>query len=174
LTSMREDEEEVMATSAKHASTRTIEVLVIGTSPPCPRCDLLLRRVEEVAAGVAADSTLGFAISRRSCSEPEVVALGKKLHRRIGTPKEVAEVSGIPMQWHQITDLIARSKRAAGAKAAPADAWTPELDTLLEPCQNAADSVGYFMTPVLVVDREVKHHGRVPTKKQIRGWLGVR
>ena len=156
-----------MLSTTKPGRTRVIEVLVIGTSPPCPRCDLLLRRVEEVEA----ESKLDLAVSHRSFGEPEVVALGEKLGRRIGTAKQVAEVSGIPMRWHQITDLIARSKKTAGAKAAPADAWTPELDALLEPCQNAADSVGYFMTPILVVDGEVKHHGSVPTKEQIRGWL---
>lgn len=146
-------------------------MLVIGTSPPCPRCDLLLRRVKEVAAESKAESKLNLTISHRSFDEPKAVALGKRFRRSIGTAKQVAEVSGIPMQWHQITDLIARSKKAAGPKAALADAWTPELDALLEPCREAADAVGYLMTPVLVVDGVVRHHGSVPTKEQIRGWL---
>ncbi|MFH2046947.1 MAG: thioredoxin family protein [Pseudomonadota bacterium] len=31
------------------------------------------------------------------------------------------------------------------------------------PCQEKADSVGIQMTPILVVDGQVEHHGSVPS-----------
>jgi len=49
--------------------------------------------------------------------------------------------------------------------------WSPEMDEALRPCQEKADSLGILMTPVLIVDGEVKHHGSVPPLEQLRPWL---
>jgi hypothetical protein len=34
-----------------------------------------------------------------------------------------------------------------------------------------AEAVGFFMTPILVVNGTAKHHGNVPTVEQIREWV---
>jgi small redox-active disulfide protein 2 len=36
---------------------------------------------------------------------------------------------------------------------------------------NAIAALGIFSTPALVIDGQVKCVGKVPTKKEIRGWL---
>ena len=33
---------------------------------------------------------------------------------------------------------------------------------------------GVFMTPAVVVDGEVKSVGKIPTKDEIKGWLGTK
>lgn len=143
-----------------------IEVLVIGTDPPCPRCDLVGRLVTEVT-GSRADVRL------RHCSfdSPEAVSLGMRLGRKIGTARHVAAEAGIRVEWDAVYQTIGRKELSAGPDRRPADAWTPELDALLEPCQKAAESVGYLMTPVLVVNDHVKHHGSVPASGRIEEWI---
>lgn len=141
-----------------------IDVLVIGTEPPCPRCDLLYLLVEELAATSSAE------IEVRHCAFDafEAVSLGYMLGRKIGTAGDVAEAAGIRMDWYAVHSLIDREMDALGPDSRPADAWTAELDAMLKQCEQAADSVGYYMTPVLVVNGTVKHHGSVPTPEQVR------
>lgn len=143
-----------------------IEVRVIGTEPPCPRCDLLCRMVEEFSGE-------GAHLRLQHCAfdDPEAVELGKRLGRKTGTAKHVAEAASIPMDWDAVYGLIQRNREAAGPNCRPADTWTPELDAMLEPCQCVAESVGYLMTPVLVVDGEVKHHGSVPSRDELAAYL---
>jgi len=45
------------------------------------------------------------------------------------------------------------------------------MDEALRTCQEQAESVGILMTPIMVVEGEVKHHGSVPSVEQIRLWL---
>ena len=145
---------------------KTIDVMVIGTEPPCPRCDLLSLRVAEAAAH-SSDMRL------RHCSfdSSEATELGQRLSRKVGTARQVARDAGIQMDWDGVYGLITRQKAQAKPDCRPADSWTPELDRMLEPCQKAAESVGYLMTPVLVINGDVKHHGSVPSRQQIAEWL---
>ena len=143
-----------------------VDVLVIGTEPPCPRCDLVCRLVEEAVAAPAE-------LSLRHCSfdSSKATALSERFDRKIGTPKHVAKSAAIEVDWQAVYDLINQKKEYGGPDHRPADAWTPELDLMLASCQAAADSAGYFMTPILVINGSVKHHGSVPTREQIHAWL---
>jgi hypothetical protein len=75
------------------------------------------------------------------------------------------------VNWERRDALVEERRGIVGAAARPAETWTPELDALLDPCRRAADSVGFLMTPVLVVNGVVRHHGSVPTVALIREWL---
>jgi hypothetical protein len=143
-----------------------IDVLVIGTDPPCPRCDLVSRLVGEAAVSQAH-------LKLRHCSfdSLEATTLGRRLGCKIGTAKHVALEAGITKDWDAVYETISRKKASARPDCRPADTWTPELDALLEPCRAAAASVGYLMTPVLVVNGKVKHHGSVPPLRQIAEWV---
>ena len=147
--------------------TGTIDVLVIGTDPPCPRCDLLGLRAHEAAEALERPVTI------RHCFffSPEAEAVGQAAGRQIGTPPQVAEKAGITVDWDRRDGLVAERRRVVGTEARAAETWTPALDALLDPCRQAADAVGFFMTPILVVNGTVKHHGSVPTVEEIRGWL---
>ncbi len=143
-----------------------INVLVIGTEPPCPRCDLLFRYVSEAAK-------LDNRVIAGHCAYDSDMALtiGKSAGFKIGTAKHVAESAGIAMDWDTVYRIIAERKKISGPDSSPADLWTPELDDTLAPCEAAAEAAGYLMTPILFVNGEVKHHGSVPSKEQITFWL---
>ena len=144
-----------------------IDVLVIGTNPPCPRCDLLTLRAQEAAEALKRP----IVIRHIFFDSDEAVAVGQAANRRLGTPGHVAEAAGITADWDRRDDLVKERRRMVGAAARPADTWTPALDALLDPCRQVAESVGFFMTPVLVVNGAVKHHGSVCSVGQIRKWL---
>lgn len=145
---------------------KTNRVLVIGTEPPCPRCDLLGLLVEEA-------SPPDVSINLRHCAydSPKAQELGQRLGCRIGTAKHVAKEANIAMDWNAVHSLIAERKSVLPPDRRPADTWSPELDHALEPCQRVAESVGYLMTPVLVINGKIVHHGSVPSKKLIKAWL---
>jgi len=146
--------------------TDAIDVLVIGTEPPCPRCDLLGILVKECAP-----ANVELNLSHCAFDAEEATALGKRLGRKIGTAKHVSKDADIPMDWDAVYGLIEQQKASARPDCRPADLWTAELDALLRPCGEAAESTGYLMTPVLVVNGEVVHHGSIPSRGQIMGWL---
>jgi len=144
-----------------------IDVVVIGTEPPCPRCDLLNRFVEEIAA----ERSVAVRVRHCAFEAPDAVVIGQKLGRKVGTAKDVAKAGDIKVDWDAVFGLITRKRHEAGPNCRAADAWTSELDELLSPCQDAADSVGYLMTPILVIDGTVKHHGSVPSRDKVRAWI---
>lgn len=145
-----------------------IEVLIIGTNPPCPRCDLLDLRVHEAAEGLEQPSEIRHAFF----DSAEAAAVGQAANRRVGTPKHVSAETGIPVDWGQVERAVEERRRVVGAEARAAQTWTPALDALIDPCREGAEAVGFFMTPILVVNGIVKHHSNVPTVEQIREWLG--
>jgi hypothetical protein len=144
-----------------------IDVLVIGTDPPCPRCDLLAVRAREAAETLERPTTVRHVL----CDSAEAAAVAQVLNRRIGTPPQVAEVAGIGTDWERRDELVREQRRLVGPEARAAETWTPALDTLMDPCREAAEGVGFLMTPVLVVNGVVKHYGSVPTVEQVREWL---
>jgi len=145
---------------------KTIDVLVIGTEPPCPRCDLMSRLVAETAGSLTN-------VRLRHCSfdSLEATELGRRMQRKIGTAKHVAKATGIKVDWDSVYQSVSRKETSGEIHYRAADKWTPELDKLLEPCQKAAETIGYLMTPILIINGQVKHHGSVPARQQIAKWL---
>ena len=78
-------------------SGKTIDVTVIGTEPPCPRCDLLALLVVE-AAGCEIDIKLRHI----SYDSFDAILLGLKLGSKIGTAKHVAQAAGIQIDWDAV------------------------------------------------------------------------
>lgn len=147
--------------------TNDVRVLIIGTDPPCPRCDLLAVRVQEAAAAIERPTEIKHCFF----DSAEAVAVGQGADRRVGTPKHVSAETGVPVEWSEVGRIVEERRRAVGAEARAALTWTPEMDALIDPCREAAEEAGFYMTPVLVVNGTVKHHGGVPTMEQIKGWL---
>ena len=48
-----------------------------------------------------------------------------------------------------------------------------QIQEKLTPIVKKADDVGYLMTPVLIVNGQVKAKGIVPGREQIREWVEV-
>jgi hypothetical protein len=145
---------------------KTIDVLVIGTEPPCPRCDLVTQLITESA------NSIGH-IKFRHCTfdSAEAQEFGRKKKYKIGTAKHVSEAGDIDIDWDAVHEVIDDEKIQNKLSYRAADLWTPELDKLLEPCQRVAESVSYYMTPIIVINGNVKHHGSVPSRDQIEHWL---
>jgi len=143
-----------------------IDVLVIGTDPPCPRCDLLGVRVKE-----AASPHLVIELKHCAFNSPQAEEIGRRLGCKIGTAKHVAKDADIPMDWGAVYGIITQRQLTLDADSRPADAWSPELDDALSPCQLAAESVGYLMTPILLINGQVVHHGSVPSCEMIASWI---
>lgn len=144
-----------------------IEVLIIGTNPPCPRCDLLAIRVHEAADAYEQPIEMRHAFF----DSAEASAVGLAANRRVGTPKHVSAETGIQVDWDQVNQLVGERRRVVGPEARAAQTWTPALDAQFEPCRRASEAAGFLMTPILVVNGTVKHHGSVPTVEQISEWL---
>ena len=47
------------------------------------------------------------------------------------------------------------------------------LDNWLRPYENMAKEAGFLMTPVLIVNGEIKHQGSVPPVAKIEQWLSA-
>ena len=146
------------------------EVLIIGVDPPCPRCDLTRQRVERVLKELDAPLNIRHMIY----SDPDAREFAKSLGKETGTAKHVAEKAGISVDWDHVHAVV------TNPPSRPVDfdeiggiarQWSPEMDEALRPCQEKADSLGILMTPILIVDGEVKHHGSVPLLEQLRSWL---
>jgi hypothetical protein len=82
--------------------------------------------------------------------------------------------SGVPVDWDGVHALIENpppGSEPLGNYSGPAATWSPQLDEALRCCEEIAKDVGIMMTPVLVIDGEVKHLGSVSSRQQIRNCL---
>lgn len=146
------------------------EVWIIGVDPPCPRCDLTRQRVERIAneTGTPLD------IKHMIYSDFRVQTFAKSLGKETGTAKHVAEKAGINIDWEHVHAVVANPPSRPedfDEIAGTARQWSPEMDEAIRPCQEKAESVDILMTPILVVDGQIKHHGSVPSIEQLRVWF---
>jgi hypothetical protein len=117
-----------------------MEIIIIGTDPPCPRCQETYERVKRMIKNISPEPFL-----RKVVSSSEEA----RLFNKIGTAHDIAQWSGIQIDWAMVREL------ASGE-------WTPELDQLLMPLTQKAKGEDWIMTPVVVIDGEVAYSGRVP------------
>jgi hypothetical protein len=146
------------------------EVWIIGVDPPCPRCSLAKQRAERLASELDVPITLKNLVY----SEPEARKFGEAIGKELGTAKHVAQKAGIEMDWDRVSSVVKNPPSQPPdweLSDGPARRWSPEMDEALRPCQETAETVGMLMTPIVVVDGEVKHQGSVPTLEQLRAWL---
>ena len=146
------------------------EVLIIGVDPPCPRCDLTRQRVERIAG------EMGLSLNIRNLvyNSAEAREFGKSIGKEVGTAKHVAQKAGMEMDWSPVSIVVKNPpSRPEDLDVIDGTArrWSPEMDEALRPCQEKAESVGMLMTPIMVVEGEVKQQGSVPSIEQIKSWL---
>lgn len=146
-----------------------MEIIIIGTNPPCPRCDLVSLRVEETVEENALGSLVE--ITHLAYSEAEAIKIGEKLGRKLGTAKHVAAEGGLEFDKEAFNCWTEERINAVEVINRPADIWNQALDDLLAKYQAMAESVSYLMTPILIVNGEVKHHGSVPARDRILQWI---
>ena len=146
------------------------EIWIIGVDPPCPRCSLAKQRVERIAREMEPPASIKNMVYTDLRSGEFARSLGKE----IGTAKHVADKAGMDMDWNQVITIVndPPSKPLDYEQIdGPAKKWSAEMDEALRPCEEMADKLNMLMTPVLVMDEKVLHHGSVPSVSQIQSWL---
>ena len=146
------------------------EVWTIGVYPPCPRCDLTRQRIERLTK----EMETAVNVKELIYTDPEVREIAASIGKETGTAKDVVQRTGVEIDWNHLATVN------KNPPSHPEDIdiidglarrWSPEFDEVLRPCQEKADSVGLLMTPIVVVDGEVKHSGSVPSIEQLKSWL---
>lgn len=145
----------------------TGEIWIIGTEPPCPRCDYLTRMVEDIVTSTGVPATVRHLAYTSEEARRFAISLGLET----GTAKDVARKVGVDVDWDKIHTLIEGSDREPACCPTAATKWSPALDEALRPCECVAYNAGILMTPVLVVGGRLLHQGSVPDRQKVSGWI---
>jgi hypothetical protein len=144
-----------------------MEIVVIGTEPPCIRCNTTFKRAEEVARQFPGK----IEVKKLAIHTPEAEKYGK-----VESGHEIEEAGKVKPDFEKMIKLL-RELDALKADEARnetlIDARLKELEKVLEPVKKKAKELGYLMTPVLVVNGKVKSMDYVPSKEEIRAWIEI-
>ena len=151
----------------------TEEIWIIGTEPPCPRCDYLTRMVKDIVttAGVPAS------VRHLSYTCDEARQFAASLGLKSGTAKDVARIAAVDVDWNRIHALIdgpdeqKTADRESSCCPTAATKWSPALDEALRPCEQIARKAGILMTPALVLGGRLFHQGSVPDRRRVNAWI---
>jgi hypothetical protein len=143
------------------------EIWIIGTEPPCPRCDYLTRMVKDIVAASGVPAT----VRHLSYTSEEARRFASSLGLEPGTAKDVARKAGVDVDWEKIHALIDENDRESTCCATAANQWSPALDEALRPCECLAHNAGILMTPAVVAGGRLIHQGSVPDRQKVKGWI---
>ena len=112
-------------------------------------------------------------IKHISYTDTEAIEFAKSKGLETGTAKDVATKANIPMDYSKVSQLCQQPTIDSNGEYAPFNDcnWSYELDEFLRPYENIAKEFGIMMTPVLIINGEIKHQGCVPKLHQIEEWL---
>jgi hypothetical protein len=142
-----------------------MEILIIGTEPPCIRCLTIYKRAKEVAQQFPGK----VEVRKIVINSEEAVKYGK-----IGSGASLGEVTQIKPDGEKIKKLSGEISELSKDDAKNLDmieTKLKELDNVLQPIKDKSKKMGYIMTPVLVVNGQVKCMDHVPEKEAIRAWV---
>ena len=123
-----------------------MKITIIGTEPPCPRCQETYTRVRQVIQEM--DPTIS--IKKIAYSSPEAQSYGK-----VGSAHEIADWAKINVDWDKVREVASKG-------------WTQELDDLFMPLKEKSEQAGWLMTPVVLINDKVVHCGCVPELNVLR------
>jgi hypothetical protein len=144
-----------------------MEIVVIGTEPPCIRCHTTFKRAEEVARA----SPGKIVVKKAAIHTKEVEKYGK-----VEGGHTIGEVGKIRPDFESMKKLLMELdalKTDEAKNERRIDTKLKELEKVLEPVKKKAKELGYLMTPVLVINGEVKSMDYVPSKEEIRAWIEI-
>jgi hypothetical protein len=144
-----------------------MEIVVIGTEPPCIRCNTTFRRAEEVAGQFSKK----IEVKKLAIHTKEAEKYGK-----VEGGHEISEVSKVRPDFEKMIKLLRELDELKADEAkneSLIDARLKDLEKVLAPVKEKAKELGYLMTPVLVINGEVKSMDYVPSKEEIRAWIEI-
>ena len=145
----------------------TDDIWIIGTEPPCPRCDYLTRMVKDIVT----TSGLSVAVKHLAYTSEEARVFAAALRLEPGTAKDVAGRASVDVDWHRIHEMVNGSGGESTCCPTAATRWSPALDEALRPCERIAIETGIMMTPVLVIGGRLVHQGSVPERQRVTEWI---
>jgi len=144
-------------------------IIVIGTEPSCPRCQLLKNIIKSKLVELEIDATY----RHMAYSTDESAAVARKHGLSPGTAKTVAEVLHEKIDPDAFTTLLNNYTPDPDSPYACYNdcSWSIQMDELLRPLELKAKKAGIMMTPVLIINGEIVHQGSVPEIDLIDQWL---
>ena len=146
------------------------EIMIIGTEPPCPRCDYLNRMVQDIVE----EMQLDVPVRHIAYTSNEACRIAGKSGLTPGTAKDVAKKTFVNVNWDRVYALIEETSPGANQTSccgSAAQKWSPALDEALRPCEEKAVEAGIMMTPVLVINGKKVHQGCVPERAKVVEWI---
>ena len=143
-----------------------MNILVIGTDPPCIRCHTTFKRAKEVAGQFP-----GIEVRKIVIHSEEAEKYGK-----VESGHEIEEVSKVKPDIENMKRLLGELEELKADEdnnESLIDAKLKELEVTIQPIKDKAKEMGYLMTPVLIVNDQVKSMDYVPSKEEIRGWVEI-
>ena len=142
-----------------HTGDSMLEIILITSKPMCPASELLIRRVNEI-------------INLNYENEDIVLHLDVSDNVKVYTPVKVSELAELETSFDIIETILRRRREDIGEFFHEAELWCPELETAMEPLRDAAENLSILMSPVLIIQGEIKSHGSCPSPCVLDKWIG--
>ena len=146
------------------------QIVIIGVEPPCPRCKLLGNIIDAKVKKLNIEAE----VFHWAYSTPEARKIASNFGLIPGTAKDVSVKIQVPIDSERVG--LAKNSMVVHPeydfRVYNNCNWTFELDEALRLFENRAKEVGIMMTPVLIINGELKHQGSVPSLNKISEWLG--
>ena len=144
-------------------------IIIIGVQPPCPRCKLLGNIIDEKVKELQIDAE----VKHFAYTDSEAKEFAQSFGLEAGTAKDVSKRINLEIDSQRVSMAKYDKTIHPDFDFEPYNNchWTFELDEVLRPFENRAKEVGIMMTPVLIINGELKHQGSVPKLNQITEWL---
>lgn len=145
------------------------QIVIIGTDPPCPRCGLLFN----AAAGKVQELNIPAEVVHWTYTDAEAGEFAGSMGLEAGTAKDVAKRINREIDKTELDKLLKEAQPDPGNPYSEYNdcGWSPELDEFLRLFEARAGEAGILMTPVLLINGELKHQGSVPELQQLEEWL---
>ncbi|HEY98321.1 MAG TPA: thioredoxin family protein [Dehalococcoidia bacterium] len=144
-----------------------MEIVVIGTEPPCIRCHTTFKRAKEVAQQFSEDIEVKkAAIHTKEADKYGKVEAGHGIGEAGKIKPDVEKMGKLIRELEELKAEEEKNERLIDAKL-------KELEVVLQPVKKKAKELGYLMTPVLIVNNQVKSADYVPSKEEIRAWIEI-
>lgn len=149
------------------------EIWIIGTNPPCPRCGLLTHLIEALVS--EKEKNKAARVRHLAYTDPEASDFSHTQGLIPGTAKDVARLLDDPIDAVLLNQCYDRRDDPETLAYEPYNqfGWTYALDQYLQPYEQAAKGVGILMTPVLIINGQLKHAGSVPSLADLTRWLNA-
>ena len=152
-------------------SPKMNQIVILGVHPPCPRCTLLGNIIDAKVKELNIEAE----VFHWAYSTAEARKMANSFGLVPGTAKDVSVKLQVPIDSERVG--LAKNSKVIHPEydfcAYNNCNWTFELDETLRLYENRAKDVGIMMTPVLIINGELKHQGSVPSLNKINEWLSL-